>query len=175
MKKFKTVVFFILICLITFLIQNSVLSRIPLFAVYPNLLIIITSLFGFMRGPKDGILVGLISGLLMDVFFDSILGFYMLIYMIIGFGNGYFQRLFYDDDVKLPVFLVGASDLIYGCIVYFVRFLLHSDFHFRYYLTHIMIPEVVFTGLVTIIIYRMILYINRKIETIEKRSAGKFV
>jgi rod shape-determining protein MreD len=151
------------------------MSRISWLTVYPNLLVIITSLFGFMRGQKDGILVGFLSGLLMDVFFDSVLGFYMLIYMAIGFINGYFQRLFYDDDVTLPIFFVAASDFMYGIVVYFIRFLLQSDFHFQYYLIHIIVPEVVFTGLVTIVVYRMILFINRKIETIEKRSAGKFV
>lgn len=175
MKKIKIILIFILICLAAFLIQTSVLSRISFFTVYPNLLIIITSVFGFMRGQKDGILVGLLSGFLMDIFFDSILGFYMLLYMLAGFFNGHFQRLFFDDDVKLPVFLVGVSDLAYDLVVYFVRFMLHSDFHFRYYLLHIIIPEMVFTCLVTVVIYRILLYMNRKIEAIEKRSAGKFV
>lgn len=175
MKRFRKVLLYILIALVTFLIQTSIFSGIHWFAIYPNLLLIITAVFGFMQGQKDGILMGFICGLLMDVMFDSVLGFYMFIFMAVGFFNGYFQRLFYDDDVKFPVFLVGISDFGYGIVVYFVRFLLQSDFNFGYYLGHIIIPEVVFTCLITLIVYRMLLYMNRKIEAIQKRSAGKFV
>lgn len=175
MKRFRKVIIYILMALAAFLIQTSVISKIHWFPVYPNLLLILTAVFAFMRGQKDGVLMGFMSGLLMDILFDSVLGFYMFIYMAVGFFNGFFQRLFYDDDVKLPVFLVGISDLGYGIAVYFVRFLLQSDFHFSYYLWNIIIPETVFTCLITIIVYRMLLYINRKIEVIQKRSAGKFV
>ena len=38
-----------------------------------------------------------------------------------------------------------------------------------------MIPELVYTMVVTIFLYFIILKINQKLETIEKRSAVKFV
>ncbi len=175
MKRFRKIIIYILIALAAFLIQTSMISKVHWFMVYPNLLLILTVVFAFMQGQKDGVLMGFFCGLLMDVMFDSVLGFYMFIYMAVGFFIGYFQRLFYDDDVKFPVFLVGVSDLGYGIAVYFVRFMLQSDFHFGYYLRNIIFPEIVFTCLVTIVVYRMLLYINRRIEAIQKRSAGKFV
>ena len=42
-------------------------------------------------------------------------------------------------------------------------------------LLHIMLPELVYTILITIVLYFIILRINQKLEYIEKRSASKFV
>ena len=58
-----------------------------------------------MRGRKTGMFVGLFSGILMDTFFGfgGLLGLYALIYMLIGYINGLFKRLFYDEDSKPPL------------------------------------------------------------------------
>ena len=44
-----------------------------------------------------------------------------------------------------------------------------------FYLMNIIIPELVYTMLVTIVLYMILLKINQRLELIEKRSAKKFV
>ena len=128
-----------------------------------------------MRGPKDGMLVGFFSGLLTDIQFGNILGFYALIYLLAGYVNGLFEQLYYDEDIKLPLALVGATEFIYGLVVYLLMFMLRSEFDFLHYLRHIIIPELIYTIVVTLGLYPLILFINRRLEAEEKRSAGKFV
>lgn len=164
-----------LIILICFLLQSTVFPQITVFTIKPNLLIIVTAAFGFMRGKKEGMAVGFICGILMDIFWGRLLGFYALIYTTIGYVNGFFQRMFYDEDIKLPLGMTAASELVYGLVVYFCLFMLHGDFHFFYYLFHIILPELVYTILVTLILYQIILQINRKLEAEEQRSASRFV
>ena len=38
-----------------------------------------------------------------------------------------------------------------------------------------MVPELIYTILVTIVLYFLILKINQRLEAVEKRSAAKFV
>lgn len=73
----------------------------------------------FMRGKKEGLAVGFLSGFLTDVFWGNTLGFYTLLFSVIGYLNGSFRRLFYDDDIKLPIALIAVSELIYGLVTYF--------------------------------------------------------
>lgn len=143
--------------------------------VTPNLLIVVTSSFGFMRGKKEGILVGFLCGLLVDIMFNDLVGFYALIYMVLGYANGFFRKIFYDDDIKLPLILIAVSDFLYGNIVCIFMFVMRSKFHYFYYLKSVIIPELIYTILVTIVLYQIILYINKKLESEEKRSASKFV
>ena len=101
----------LLIILVCFLLESSVFHRLSFASVKPNLLIVVTSSFGFMRGKKEGMFVGFSAGLLADLFWGNALGFNMLLYAVIGYMNGSFKRMFYDDDVKLPIVLIGASEL----------------------------------------------------------------
>ena len=90
----------LLLILISYLIQSTMIRILPMGGVAPNLLIILTSSFGFMRGKKEGMFIGFISGLVMDVLFGNIIGFYALVYMVIGYLNGFFATIFYPEDIK---------------------------------------------------------------------------
>lgn len=172
MKRKIVTIAIILVC---FLLESTVFHGLALGSVTPNLLIVVTSSFGFMRGKKEGMMVGFISGLLVDIMFNDLIGFYALIYMVLGYLNGFFRKIFYDDDIKLPLILIAASDFLYGNIVCIFMFVMRSKFHYFYYLKSVIIPELIYTILVTIVLYQIILYINKKLEAEEKRSASKFV
>lgn len=171
--KRKVITFFII--LISFILQSTLFVKLKFGAVSPNLMLVVTSSFGFMRGRKSGMAVGAISGLLVDIFWGQLLGFHTLLYTVIGYLNGSFERLFYDEDVKLPIVLISASEFLYGICIYVFVYMLQGDFAFGTYLFSIIIPELVYTILVTLILYQVILHINRKLESEEQRSASKFV
>lgn len=171
--KRKIISFIIIIA--CFLLQSTLFDKLTFSSIRPNLLIIVVSSFGFMRGKKEGMLLGFATGLLMDIFWGGTLGFYALIYMVIGYLNGFFKHLFYDEDIKLPLILISASELLYGFVVYVCFFALQGDFNFGYYLTHVILPELIYTILITLVLYQIILHINRKLEAEEQRSASKFV
>ncbi len=115
------------------------------------------------------------SGFFIDIFFGEVLGFYALLYMYIGYTNGKFNRIFYPEDIKLPMVLITVSDLFYGIICYILLFLMRAKFNIGYYFVHIILPEIVYTTFITIFLYPVILKINQRLESSEQRSAKKFV
>jgi len=166
---------FTLMVIVCFILQSTLFKSLSFGGISPNLLIIVTSAFGFMRGKKAGLSIGFFCGLLQDIFFGQAIGFYALIYMYIGFTNGIFNRFFYQEDIRMPLALISISDLAYSMICYVLLFLLNAKFNFGYYFKHIIMPEVVYTILITIIIYPVILLIHKSLEKKEKRSEKKFV
>jgi len=169
----KLVVFFIII--ICFFLQSTVFQALAFASISPNLLIVVTSSFGFMRGRKEGMWIGFFCGLLLDLFVGDVIGFYTLIYMYVGYVNGFFRKMFFPDDIKLPIVLICSSDLAYNLLVYVFLFLMRGRLNVLYYLLHVILPELVYTILVTIVLYFIILKSNQKLEAIEKRGASKFV
>ena len=172
MKRFLITTVLIFICL---MMQCTVFHTLAFGGIVPNLLIVLTASFGFMRGEKTGLLIGFFCGLLVDIFFGNTIGFYALLYMYIGYMNGKFCTIFYPQDIKLPIALILASDCFYGLICYLIMFLLRSRFEFSYYFVHIILPEIVYTIVVTIFLYPLILWINTGLERSELRSGKKFV
>lgn len=170
----RTIISLILI-ITCFLLQCTLFKYLSFGGIVPNLMIILTSSFGFMRGKKTGLIMGFFSGLLIDIFFGNYIGLYAMIYMYIGYLNGKFNHIFYPEDIKLPVALILFSDLIYGLACYLILFMMRGKFALPYYFTHIILPEIVYTIGITLLLYPCILVLNNWLEEKEKRSERKFV
>ena len=164
--------FLILFC---FLLQSTVFQWIEFNGIVPNLLIILTAAFGFMRGEKEGLVIGFICGLFCDIFFGDVIGFQSLVMMYLGYLNGKFSGGFYPEDIKLPMALIIVSDLSYSMICYICLFLLRGRLDFPYYFMNVILPEVVYTTVVTLVLYPLVLFVNVRLENREKRGAQKFV
>ncbi len=169
----RKIILFVIIT-VCFLLQSTVFQTLSLANVAPNLLIIVVSAFGFMRGKKEGLWIGFFCGLIIDIFFGFYLGVYALLYMYVGYINGMFQKSFYPDDIKLPMLLIGSSDIVCNIVIYCLMFLLRGRFQFWYYLSSVILPEFVYTMVITIFLYFILLKINQKLEEHEKRRAIKF-
>lgn len=167
-----TMAVLILFC---FLLQTTLFRSLAFAGIVPNLLIVLTSAFGFMRGEKEGLLIGFFSGMLCDIFFSDILGFHALVYMYIGFLNGKFCKIFYPEDIKLPLALITVSDLSYGGVCYVLLFLLRGRLNFPFYLGTVILPEAVYTIVVTCLLYPLALFVNNRLEEFERKRAKKFV
>lgn len=172
MKRGIVTTILILVC---FLLQCTVFRALDFGGIIPNLLVILTSSFGFMRGERTGLVIGFVCGLLTDIFFGDVLGLYALILMYIGYVNGKFSRVFYPEDIKLPATLIVASDFCYGFLCYVLTFLFRGRLAFNFYFMNIILPEIVYTAVMTIILYPLILLLNKWLEKGERRSARKFV
>ena len=158
-----------MLILAVFILPGSFSQTSSLPSISSNLLLILTVSFGFMRGKQEGLFVGFFCGLLIDIFYgyENVVGFYALLYMYIGFFNGFLYKVFYDEDIKVPMLLVGVSDLAYGLVVYGIQFLLRGRLDVFVYLYRIIIPEMVYTVLITVIFYRILFWLNRKLTETE--------
>lgn len=164
--KRNIILFFIILC--GFVFQTTLFQALSFGGISPNILIIITVSYGFMYGKKCGMVTGFLCGLLMDIFYGDVLGFYALVYLYIGAANGVFHSIFYQDDIKLPLVLILASDFVYSFTCYVLLYLLRSRFDIIFYLKHVILPEVVYTIFVTVFMYPCILLLNRTMDKIER-------
>ena len=172
MKRKITLAILIVAC---FLLQTTIFQKLSIASISPNLLIVLVSAVGFMRGKAEGLMTGFFSGLLLDILTGSSLGFYALIYMLCGYVNGFFVKRFYPENLKLPILSILLTDLSVNLITWFCMFLLRGRHAFFWYLVHIILPEIVYTAIVAVVLYLILLGLNRWLEEDEKRSSAKFV
>lgn len=167
--KRKAVIFLIL--WIFFILQTTVFHMIPALSAAPNLLLILTVSIGFMQGHREGVMTGFVSGLLIDLFYGSFIGYYALLYLLIGYFCGFFAHIYFDEDIRVPLFLVGVSDFLYNFVIYVCFFLLRGRMNFGGYLIHVIFPEMVCTLIFTLILYKLLYKINHSM--VEKEKKGK--
>ena len=172
--KIKRTVLYILVILACFILQTTVFQTLAIGSIVPNLLLIATISFGFMRGKITGIWTGFLCGILKDLFYGNLLGFYALVYLCIGYGAGCCTKIFYDEEIRVPMFLVAVGDLIYGLAVYGFQFLMRGRIEIFFYLRRIIIPEAIYTVLITVVLYKLLFILNKNLTELEMKDRDSF-
>lgn len=162
MKKILTYAVLILFFL---LLQCSFFNYFRLADVVPNLLMILTASIAIINGSLEGCVVGFFSGLMLDLLFGPYIGMYALGYLIGGYLTGITNRIFYKEDITFPILMIAAADLFYGFYMYIVGFMIRGRLNILFYLRRIILPEVVYTVIVAIFLYRLILFITEHLQT----------
>ena len=159
----------IIIILLAFLLQTTVFHKLALANVVPNLLLILTVCYSYMRGRTSGEVIGLVCGLMLDMMYGSVIGLYAFIFMTIGFLCGYCQKIYFTDNYILPCVLVGLSDLVYGFYYYITEFLFRGKLHFTFYFSHIILPELIYTLVISVVVFRVLNRLEKYLST-ERRE-----
>lgn len=171
----KRIIGYTILLVVYLLLHISVFPNFKLGGIAPNIMIILVSSVGFMRGGNSSLLLGMFSGLLLDMFSGTYFGMYAVIFLLVGLLNVLFHQWFFGDDMKLPLLLIALSDLCYGFLVYGCVYFMRARYDFFFYLFHVILPEAVYTILVSLILYFPIYYLERWLHKSEKRSENRFV
>lgn len=169
MKRIFTMILLFVIC---FVLQTSVCPFFAMAEITPNLLLIFVVSFAVMRGQTEGMLLGFFMGLLMDITGGNSIGFYALIYLLMGYVSGLFQMIFFANEMFLPLIVILGNSVIYEFTLYVLCFLLRNKTDFLFYFRYIMIPDVIYTFFVAIFLYYVFYGINRILERNEKKERG---
>ena len=154
--------------IILYLIQTTIFNKITVAGIKPNVVIILVVLIGYKYGKIPGMLMGFFMGLFLDLTESDYIGYYSLIYLIIGYLVGFSNKLYTNDSTLIPLGLVGASDFMLNFLIFITGFLLRNRLALPYYMMRIILPEVVYTIIVSVLLYRIMDYIYVKLETIGK-------
>ena len=140
---------------ILYLMQTAVFTSFKLAGVVPDLILILVVAVAFMRGSNRGMMTGFLSGLLLDLTYGRVLGLFALMYMFIGFLSGFAHKIYDEQDYTTPVFLVGISELLYNLFYYCFFYFLQGRLNIGYYMFRFMIPRMIYTVLVSLLLYRL--------------------
>lgn len=161
----KRLIVYILEIIICYVLQSAMFHYLALANIMPNLLLILVVSTAYMRGKMPGMMLGLFSGLLVDLMSgSSVIGLCTLFYMLIGYVVGMTNRFYSNDDYTLPIILVAISDFFYGFFYYIFEFLLRGRLNFLFYLRRLILPEIIYTIAVSVFLYKLLHMINNRLE-----------
>ncbi len=141
--------------------------------ILPNFMIMIIVSFALLRGSGEGVVIGAVGGLLYDLSFGLVMGSTALIYAVIGYLVGRFNKNFYRENFIIPFLCTLGSSLIYSFYFMF-GFILRGKVEFLYFLESIIIPELIYTITLSLVVYQISYLINEKIEWHERKTRNIF-
>ncbi|HHW66660.1 MAG: rod shape-determining protein MreD [Epulopiscium sp.] len=160
--------------IITNVLQSTYFQHFRIRGTIPNFYIMIIVSFALLRGSREGAIVGFFAGLIQDLYFGTSIGFYALLGMYTGYFCGKINKDFYRESFLLPLVMTIFSTFFYELTVYVFTYLIRGKLQFLYYLNNVILPEVVYTGIISIFVYQCIYYLNKKLELKEKKNRNLF-
>ncbi|MCI8409592.1 MAG: rod shape-determining protein MreD [Lachnospiraceae bacterium] len=169
MKRFFITAGVVLLC---FLMQTTVFQHIAFAGMVPNLILIVVVAYGYMRGKSEGMYVGFASGLLIDLLYNDFIGMNALLYVLIGYVAGICNEIYYRDEVSVPIIFIAISDFIFNFGYYVFQFLLRGRLDIFYYIWRTILPEMVYTVLISVFLYQLLHAMNFSLEQQEDKEEG---
>lgn len=153
-----------IILIINLILQSTLFEYISIIGIKPNTALIIVVSIAFMRGETEGAITGAFAGFLQDSFFGLFVGLNVFLYMVIGYLCGKFLSGFYKESVIVPILITLISTFCYGFLYYTLSILMRGYTNFPYFLSTIILPEMVYTAIFSVILYKFLFKINSYLE-----------
>lgn len=121
----------LLISILLLVIDNSFMPYLKISDSYPSLLFIFSIAYSIINGREEGIFIGVVSGLLQDVFFGNIFGINSLLNMLICFIAAIIGENIYKEKKFIPVISMIFLYLLKVVGIYIIYKLLGYTINFR--------------------------------------------
>jgi len=158
----------LMIIIIIAVLQTTFFQFINISNVSPNLFIITIVSISVLQGRKEGMIYAVAFGLIQDILFGALVGYFVLIYLLAAGISGYLYRNFYAESVVIPLTAIGISSFAYNLIIYFTTYLLRGRIDVVYYLFVIILPELTYTVVVAVGLYRIFIMYSHYMDEYEK-------
>jgi len=148
------IIIYILIIVINFIFQSTLLPYMSVFGVLPNTSIIIIVIIALLKGRKVGSIVGLSMGLLQDIIFSPVIGVNGFIYFFIGYLVGMMESRLSKDNILIPFIMTAAVTIGYHLFYYLFMFFLAYNINFSAFFKKTILLEMVYNSLLSILVYK---------------------
>lgn len=156
MKKTVINLAFIIIFLIIYFLQINFFTWFKIAGVMPNLFVILVLFIGLFVGRTIGVTYGLIFGILLDLFVGKKIGITAIGLGCIGIIGGIFDKNFSKDSRMTIMIMVAVATIIYEIIIYVISYIMLDANIEIFSFIKILLAEVIFNTLLTIILYPII-------------------
>ena len=166
MKKVLSIILIILAFFIIYFLQSNFFIWFNMAGVMPNLFIILVLFIGLFAKRKLGLIFGIIFGFYIDIVLGKTLGISSLLLATIGFLGEILSKNFSKDSRFTMMLMVIGTTIIYEIAAY-IFIVLKTDGQIEIFsFFKILLIEVFFNSILTIIIYPLMKKAGYKLENV---------
>ena len=150
-------------------LESTILHHIEIYGIIPNLTLCMVVSCSLLFGSTFGRRLGLMIGLIQDVLFLDVLGFFTLLYFLLGQIAGLFKNGFDQNNLLLSLGLTALFDLLFSAICYLFFHFFQGRIDVMYFLTSTIFPELVYTIIASIPVYFLVRYLGNLLDRLTER------
>lgn len=164
MKKVLIYISLFFTFILIYILQSNVFTWFNIMGVKPNLFVVLILFCGLFTGKKSGLICGVIFGILIDLFIQTRVIIEPIMLGALGFTSGVLVKNFSKENrLNIMIIVIGAT-LVYETGVYILQILLNGINLELIAFIKIVLIEMLYNAMLTIIIYPIIQYFGKKVE-----------
>lgn len=148
MKK----VIVVLISILLLVLDNAVMPFIGIYNAFPSLLFTFAILYSLINGYYDAVFIGVVSGLLQDIFFSSGFGINSLVNLFLCLVAAYIGNGVFKKRKLVPVGTVFALTIVKHLVIFVIFYLMN----YKVVINNILLVAI-YNSIVAFIVYRFVL------------------
>ncbi len=138
------------------LIQATLLNRIRILGVQPDLLLVVVVCWSLLHGLQDGLFWAFVGGLGIDLVAGLPLGASPLALMPAAVLASLGRSSVYASSTRLPVLLVALATPLHGWIILMIRQLLGTSIDWLGATQHVVLPAIVPNAMLAFIVAHLL-------------------
>ena len=168
LKKVVSIVLLIIIFFVIYFLQSNFFTWFTIGVVQPNLFVILILVIGLFAGKKLGIVLGIVFGFYIDLVIGRQVGISGIMLGIIGLIGEMLDKNFSKESRLTIMLMIAGCTAIYevGCYIFNVV-TLEMNFEIIAFIK-ILLIEIIYNLIITIIIYPLIQKAGHALEDIFK-------
>jgi rod shape-determining protein MreD len=151
------------------LLQSTVLPRITVLGIHPDVMLMVVTSWSLLRGSEEGMLWALIGGLTLDLLSAAPFGVCTLPLLLVSFLCGLSQRGVFRFDFLIPILVIPVATLVYGGTTLILLKLLGWPVTWEEALQRVILPSILVNTLGMPIVYVVMRLLHRR--TLHERMA----
>ena len=156
MKKTISIICLILVFFLLYFLQSNVFTWFNIAGIMPNLYVILVLFIGLFMKRKLGLVFGFAFGLYLDIILGKTVGISAIALGIIGLIGEILSKNFSKDSRLIVTLMVIITTALYETILYIFTMLRTDGVIEILAFSKILLVELIFNTLITIIIYPLI-------------------
>jgi len=141
------------VVLVTFILQAAVAPHMAIMGAEPDIILIVTALYGFTFGPTIGALVGFSGGLLGDLLAGPHVGLGLISKSIVGFFAGMVQKTIFVENILLPMLAIFVATWLNEFVYVGFLFLFGDVFPIKQVVLQVVLPSAIYNAVLTPFVY----------------------
>lgn len=147
-----------------YVLQSSILPLLAYHGISPNLLLLMTVSFAFLHGPRYGVLMGFIAGLLQDLATGTFFGVDVFSYMSAGFICGKFSDQVFKEQLFLPLLASMVATVAHYFLLVAFLLLLGYRFNIVGHMYETLLPMVCYQFLLAYPVHKVTCWADKQIR-----------
>lgn len=170
MKKNISILLTFIAFIIIYILQANFFTWFTIAGIKPNLFVIFVVFLGLFGGRYIGLTSGVIVGLLLDLFVGKSVGISAIMLGIVGIFAGFLDKNFSKDSKITIILMIVATTLVYEIGSYVINTFIFSYEVVILNFIKILLIELLYNAILTIILYPIIQKAGFALEEIYKEN-----